>query len=114
MELTREQIALKAVITKAWEDESFKQELINSPVEAIKKATGETVQVPAGKTLVVRDQTDAGTVYYNIPAQPKNTADMELNEEQLEAVAGGIIGDCTGGGYITLPWIPTFPEIILF
>jgi len=36
----------------------------------------------------VRDQTDESTVYINIPTKP-NTEDVELNEDQLEAVAGG-------------------------
>ncbi len=106
MELTREQNVLKAVITKAWEDESFKQELINSPLEAIKKATGETVEVPAGKTLVVRDQTSKSVLYINIPAEPK-LDDMEMTESQLEAVAGGAAPiDFIGGPIICFPLPP--------
>jgi hypothetical protein len=46
------------------------------------------MNIPTGKTLVVRDQTDESTVYINIPANI-NLEDVELNEEQLEAVAGG-------------------------
>ena len=108
MELTREQKVLKTVITKAWEDESFKQELIKSPLEAIEKATGEAVQVPAGKTLVVRDQTDASVIYINIPAQPK-VDDVEMTEAQLEAVAGGagFIDIFTGPPIICFPRYPT-------
>ncbi len=44
--------------------------------------------MPEGKTIIVKDQTDASTVYINIPAEQKMD-DVELNEEQLEAVAGG-------------------------
>ena len=66
-----------------------------NPAEAIEKATGHKLNLPAGKTLVVRDQTNESTVYINIPAKP-NTEDVELNEDQLEAVAGG--------GYVT--WHP--------
>ena len=44
--------------------------------------------MPEGKTLVVRDQTSEETVYINIPAE-NAMEDVELNEEQLEAVAGG-------------------------
>ncbi len=88
MELTKEQKLLQQVVQKAWEDETFKQELVNSPLEAIEKLTGEKLNLPEGKTLVVRDQTNESTLYINIPAEP-NLEDLELNEEQLEAVAGG-------------------------
>ncbi|MEW7281258.1 NHLP leader peptide family RiPP precursor [Aquimarina sp. 2201CG1-2-11] len=89
MELTDQEKVLQEVITKAWEDSSFKQELINSPEAAIEKLTGKKVRIPKGKTLVVRDQTDESTIYVNIPEQ-QSFDDVELNEEQLEAVAGGI------------------------
>jgi hypothetical protein len=36
----------------------------------------------------VRDQTSAETLYINIPGKA-DVEDVELNEEQLEAVAGG-------------------------
>lgn len=80
---------LQTIITKAWEDETFKQELIANPKETIVQVTGDSVKFPEGKTLVVEDQTDENTVFLNIPAEP-NLEDMELNEEQLEAIAGGL------------------------
>lgn len=46
------------------------------------------MNLPAGKTLVVRDQTDESTVYINIPVK-LNIDDIELSEEQIEVVAGG-------------------------
>lgn len=79
---------LQKIITKAWEDEAFKQELISSPINAIKKLTGEHIKLPEGKTLIVRDQTDDATIYINIPTE-FNMEDTELSEEQLEAIAGG-------------------------
>jgi len=88
MELTREQQLFQTVINKAWEDESFKKSLLTNPIEAIETLTGEKVSLPEGKTLVVRDQTSEETIYINIPAEQK-MEDVELNEEQLEAVAGG-------------------------
>jgi hypothetical protein len=71
------------------------------------------LNLPAGKTLVVRDQTDESAVYINIPA--KAEVDAELNEEQLEAVAGGMfIWPIKGfpfpggtGPYIPIPTLPT-------
>lgn len=88
MELTKEQKLIQTIVQKAWEDEAFKQELIANPVKAIENLTGKSVNLPEGKTLVVRDQTEESIVYINIPVEP-NMDDMELNEEQLEAVAGG-------------------------
>jgi hypothetical protein len=92
MELTakqkKSQELLQKIITKAWEDKSFKEELIANPIDAIEKATGERINLPEGKTLIIKDQTDESRVYINIPAEPKMD-NMELSEEQLEAVSGG-------------------------
>lgn len=88
MEFTKEQQLYAEVVQKAWEDEAFKKELIANPVEAIEQLTGQKLNIPEGKTLVVRDQTAEDTVYINIPA--KQEADAELSEEQLESVAGGV------------------------
>ena len=88
MELTKEQQLLQTVINEAWENETFKKELVTDPIAAIEKLTGDKVSMPEGKTLVVRDQTDEKTIYINIPAE-QQLEDVELNEEQLEAVAGG-------------------------
>ncbi len=108
MELTIEQKKsqelLQKIIYKAWEDESFKQELIANPIEAIKNATGEKVNLPNDKILIVKDQTCLSTIYINIPAEP-NMEDIELNEEQLEFIAGG--GSWPSTVPPTLPTLPT-------
>ncbi len=111
MELTKEQEVFQTVIQKAWEDASFKQELVANPVAAIENLTGVKLNIEEGKTLVVRDQTNESKVYINIPAK-QDIDDVELNEEQLEAVAGGksIIDP-----YIIFPFppkgcFPTFPH----
>ena len=40
--------------------------------------------------------------------------DVELNEEQLDVVSGGVWGDCTGGGLPILPIKPiSLPDVIL-
>lgn len=112
MEFTQEQKAYAEIVQKAWEDAEFKKELIANPVATIEKLTGNKLNLPEGKTLVVRDQTDESTVYINIPAESKKMDDLELNDEQLEAVAGGAISP---GLTIVLPTIifvpsPTIPE----
>ncbi len=115
MEFTQEQKLYAEIVQKAWEDASFKQELIANPVAAIEKLTGKKMNLPEGKTLIVRDQTDESTVYINIPAAPKKVDDVELNEEQLEAVAGGIegLGGCTPTFPFPGPWtpLPILPEL---
>jgi hypothetical protein len=105
MEFTEEQKMYAEIVQKAWEDTDFKNELVANPVAAIEKLTGKKLNLPEGKTLVVRDQTDESTVYINIPAALE--MDAELSEEQLEAVAGGCQwGDSgTGGG---IGWPPPF------
>ena len=87
MEFTQEQKSYEEIVQKAWDDSSFKNDLTADPISAIEKLTGHKLNIPEGKTLVVRDQTDESTVYINIPAKP--SMDVELNEEQLEVVAGG-------------------------
>jgi hypothetical protein len=76
---------LKTIISKCWEDEAFKQELIANPVQAIEKLSGQPLDLK-GKRIVVADQTDTSVAYLNIPANP---ADMELTDLELEAIAGG-------------------------
>ncbi|MEC3875857.1 NHLP leader peptide family RiPP precursor [Chryseobacterium salviniae] len=120
MEFTQEQKAYAEIVQKAWEDAEFKKELVNDPVAAIEKFTGKKLNLPEGKTLVVRDQTDESSVYINIPTAPKNTADAELSEEQLEAVSGGAAiwppRDTTFPfpGGTTGPFVPTMPILTTF
>jgi len=88
MKLTKEQKLFQTVVQKAWEDSAFKTALMADPINAIENLTGKRINVPEGKTLVVRDQTDESVVYINIPAQ-QSMDDVELTEEQLEIIAGG-------------------------
>ena len=88
MEFTQEQKMYAEIVQKAWEDADFKKELVENPIAAIERFTGRKIDLPQGKTIVVRDQTDESIVYINIPAK-QNMDDVELNEEELEIVAGG-------------------------
>ena len=94
MELTKQQQqegqeVINALIAKCWEDEVFKQALIDTPKETIESFTGKPFNLPEGKSLVVHDQTDDAVLHINIPAKP-DLDSMELTDEQLEAVAGGV------------------------
>ena len=84
----RKQEIIQTVISKAWEDLSFRKELIADPVTAIERLSGIKIVLPEGKTLVIADQTDKSKVYLTIPAEPE-MENMELTEEQLESIAGG-------------------------
>jgi len=98
MKLTKEQQLLQTLITRSWEDESFKNELITNPITTIESITGKPLKLAEGKSIVVEDQTNESTIYINIPAKLK-LDDVELNEEQLEIIAGGgILVDPIGKG----------------
>ena len=101
MELTKEQKVIQTVINKAWNDPAFKQQLIDSPEQAIKNATGESLPLPDGLKLKVYDQSDPEYAYFNIPSKP-NFDELELTDEQLEMVAGGEVGVS-----VALTWIGT-------
>ena len=90
MEPSKEQKTLQRVISEAWNNPSYKQDLIDNPEEAVRRLTGESLSLPEGKTLEVYDQSDSAKVYLNIPPQP-DLDDVELSDEQLEEVAGGVI-----------------------
>ena len=79
---------LKVVISKAWEDTTFRKILISDPITTIENLTGAKIRLPEGKELVINDQTDKNKIYVNIPTEP-DFENVELSEEQLEKIAGG-------------------------
>ena len=95
MRITQEHQMVKEVIQKAWEDTTFKNELIANPVDAIEKLTGVKLDIPKGKVLVVTEngnqesQTNTNIIYLNIP-EPIDFSNIELTDEQLEFVSGGV------------------------
>lgn len=105
MEATKEQKIIQQVLEEAWTNPVFKIELIESPLEAIKKLTGETFALPEGKSFKVFDQSDENLICFNIPQQPK-IENMELTDNQLELVAGGGIATFLpkGGSGCIYPW----------
>jgi hypothetical protein len=89
MEFTQEQRLNAQVVQKAWEDTQFRNDLVSNPVATMEKLTGQKISLPKGQKLVVVDQTDDSTVYFNIP-RPVQFDSLELTEEELEQVAGGL------------------------
>jgi hypothetical protein len=95
MKSRKEQEVLQSVISRAWEDQVFRKKLIDDPVKTIEDLTEVKVVLPEGKTLIVVDQSDNSKFYINIPVEP-DLESIELNEQQLETIAGGeqnIMGD---------------------
>ena len=82
---TRRDLEIK-LITRAWKDEAFAQELRSNPKAAVERELGE--KLPEGVEVKVVEES-ANTIYMVIPEKPKGT-EGELSDEQLAAAAGGI------------------------
>ena len=68
------------VVAKAWQDEAFKQRLLNDPHGVLLE---HGVQVPAGAQVRVVENTDEAH-HLVLPQPPR-----DLSIEQLDAIAGG-------------------------
>lgn len=95
MKLTNDEKILQEIVKKSREDSVFKKSLISHPVETIEQFLGHPINLPEGRTLSVVDQTNKNVIYINLPAEI-DLEDMELNEQQLEYIAGGVEGDPPG------------------
>lgn len=79
---------LQTLTQESWKNSTFKEQLINNPVETIGEVIGKQLK-GFDKKIIVEDQTDESVIFLNIPAQPKMD-ELELTEEELEQIAGGI------------------------
>jgi len=61
------------------------------PKETIESVLESKFELEEGHRIVVEDQTDESIIYLNIPRKV-NLDEFELTDEQLEMVAGGIVG----------------------
>jgi hypothetical protein len=85
--LTKRSEAEHRLIMKAWEDESFRQELLTNPKAVYVREFGH--EVPEGFEIQVIEETP-GTIKMVLPRNPAPAAaEGELSDEALEAVAGG-------------------------
>jgi hypothetical protein len=76
------------LVEKAWESATFKEQLIANPAQTIAEFTGSSSELLKNTNFVVEDQSDADTIFINIPINPNSEA-MELSDEQLDQVSGG-------------------------
>jgi len=70
---------------KAWADENFKKKLLSDPAATL-KAEGVDLTLPSGASLKAVEDTEK-LFHSVIPAKP-----TDLSDEDLEKVAGGVIG----------------------
>lgn len=90
---TRKELEEK-LITRAWQDEAFKQELLTQPNVALAK---EGINIPSNVEVRVFEE-NSSTLYVIIPMNP--AAASELSEAELESVAGG--GTAKPDWYVTV------------
>jgi len=85
---SRRQQAEARLIARAWQDEAFKQQLVQNPKAAIQQELG--VQLPADLEVQVLEESPT-RVYLRLPVNR-----TELSDEQLESAAGGLCMFCSG------------------
>ncbi|NEU76298.1 NHLP leader peptide family natural product precursor [Hassallia byssoidea VB512170] len=92
------------LIQQAWENEAFKQELLNNPKAVYARESGE--ELPKDLEIEVIQET-ANKVYLVIPNNPASSlTEGELAEEALEAVAGGVcLGFTLAYGEAKIGWL---------
>ncbi len=78
---------LEPIILKTYQDAEFKAEFMANPKEVIERETGEEIGLPSGFNVSVVDKSDPFAIYITIPV---NEEMLELTDEELELVAGGV------------------------
>ena len=82
----RREVELR-IVSRACEDDAFREKLISDPKAAIEDELG--IAIPAGITVKVHEETPT-TAYLRIPSAPKHVKiSEELSDQALETVAGG-------------------------
>lgn len=101
---------INKIMAKCWADASFKQQLLVNPIAVLK---AECVEIPAGYTVCVVENTDK---VFNYVLSPNPNAN--LSDSELESVAGGKLNEFGTKHYFPIPvWkdpgaaSPTFGNI---
>ena len=104
------QIKLGQMIARTWSDEGYRAKLFESPHEVLREAG---IDLPDGIGVKVVEQSgesaDRGQLsvmeqqgeqfVLTLPRPPADDVDMELEDEALEAVAGGFCCCCCWSGW---------------
>jgi hypothetical protein len=72
------------ITAKAWADDAFKKRLLSDPTNVLKECG---LAIPPGITIKMTEDTET-LVHFSLPSRPN---EAELSEEDLAAVAGGLI-----------------------
>lgn len=75
---------LNKLITKAWQDSKFKEELLKDPKSAIEKSLG--ISVPDFIQIKIHQETPK-ELHLVLPLNPCEVQDMELSSEELEIIS---------------------------
>lgn len=74
--------AVKQIVFKAWQDEQFKQDLIENPKVELEKELG--ISIPKDVAVEVLEE-NPGKYYLVLPQKPS-----ELPDDMLEEISGGV------------------------
>jgi hypothetical protein len=86
--ITRHEFETK-LIAKVWQDEAFKQELIDNPKAVYQRELGQQF---TQDVMIQALEEDSNTLYLVLPSKPK--VSEELSEKELEAVSGSWSENC--------------------
>jgi hypothetical protein len=86
--MTDENSAIEQIVTRTWEDEAFKQELVNNPKPVIEQVTGE--KLPEGLVIRVVQQTP-NIRYLQLPSASSMTA--EERQQTVNELRQGAAGE---------------------
>ena len=75
------------IIAKAWKDDAYKQELLSNSKGVIEREFN--VQLPEQINVQVMEENPT-SLYFVVPVRPE-IAGHEISDEQLEAIAGGVV-----------------------
>jgi len=74
------------IIKKAWENDKFRQELLDNPKAVLSKMYD--ITLPENLTLEIHVESPT-TMHLILPAKPGSDKGDELSDSDLDAVAGG-------------------------
>ena len=85
--LTRQEIE-ERIIAKSWQDDAFKQEILNNPKAVLSREIGQPLPDEVEIRLVEKTP---NIVYLVLPMKPITPEDdAEISKVELDALAGGI------------------------